>query len=482
MRFGLALFILVFLAFPFLTLLYYVGQGELRFHSELLQVFAFTTWQAFLSAVGASIIGGWSALGLLRLHAQGEMKRLRILEFIVLLPNAIPVLVLILASLKVFPQLRGLVGIVWVHALLNAGLIGVGLCRLIVGKMAGMSELAWIEGASRFQFVVRGVLPYLKGDLLLLFLSVFSLCFSSFAVPLILGGTQATTVEVLIYEKLRVEASLAQALGIAVLQMVFLIVMAWGLRHQETKLAPKEGCSPLLGSYFGLSMAFIPALVILLGLVEGLLRILSNPSEVAAVLPSFKESLGGSIYVGLLTGFLTLSVLLMLAYLKPTGSLRKLLVGYVAPSSVLTGFALYIFWPGTGIVSLTKIAFGITLVSVPAFYRLQWDALVSSLSGQVVVAKTLGASEWQIFDRVILPQVWKQGCFLAGLVAFWAWGDFSISTVIAERSLTLAMHVQQLMESYRLEVATGLVWLLLIGGALSFMFFWGLGHVFSEES
>ncbi len=482
MKKELTLFILLTLAFPFVTILLYAGHGELHLNRDVFTVFAFTAWQAFLSALGSMIFGVLSASGLLYLHTSRAHQRFHLLQVLMLLPNAIPVLMLILSCLKLFPETRGLAGIVWIHVLLNSGLVALAFFRLVSGKMSGMSELAWIEGASRRNFIFKAVIPYLGGDLSLIFLSIFALCFTSFGVPLIVGGSHATTVEVLIYEQLRLSNSFGSAWGLAVLQMLFIFALSSFFRFQETRLAPREFVAPLLSSKACVTLALLPPLIVVFGLLDGFregFRHLRGLTDLLQLLP---ELLAGSMLVGFGVGLFTLMFLITLVYIGPDGWLRMVLLGYVAPSSVLTGFALLILFHGTGALSLLKISIGVTLVSIPTFYRLQWDAVITSMQGQVDVARTLGADELLIFDRILLPQVWQPACFLSGIAAFWAWGDFSISTVIAERSLTVALLVEQLMQSYRFDVATVLVWLLLFGGGVTFLIFWGLGHVISEES
>ena len=77
------------------------------------------------------------------------------------------------------------------------------------------------------------------------------------------------------------------------------------------------------------------------------------------------------------------------------------------------------------------------MLSVPGFYRLHWDQLLNGISEQRRVAITLGASAWEIFREIALPQVFSACMFAAGVASVWAWGDFAFSNVIGERSLTL---------------------------------------------
>jgi thiamine transport system permease protein len=148
----------------------------------------------------------------------------------------------------------------------------------------------------------------------------------------------------------------------------------------------------------------------------------------------------------------------------------------------VTGFAMLIAWRALGFATYAKIVFALTLIAVPSFYRLYWDSALASLRSQRAVALTLGASESLTFWKIVLPQVMKPVCFIAGLSSLWAWGDFALSRTIAERDVTLGMMIQSLMSSYRFEIATFLVWILLFGGAVTFFIFEGAGRVFGQKS
>ena len=186
--------------------------------------------------------------------------------------------------------------------------------------------------------------------------------------------------------------------------------------------------------------------------------------------------------MGLGTGICTVLLLSLLAYVSPRGLARRILLGYAAPSAVLMGFAILFFWRATGLASYLKIILGLSLAAVPAFYRLQWDSILTSLEGQRIVARSLGAGELLTFRRVIWPQVAPSAFRIAGLASVWAWGDFSLSSVVAERTLTLAMVAQELMGSYRLDAATALVWVILAGAGLSYFFFSGVGRVLGSSA
>lgn len=484
--------VIALLLFPFIVLMAYSASWKLRFSEELMEVAAFTFIQAALSAVfslGFGILGSFGLLWFANrpvssgLMSHNRGKLLSLLEALVLLPNLTPVLLLLLAVMKFFPYATGIVGITLTHTLLNAGLISVSFFHLLQEKVAGMAELAWVEGAKGTKFFFRGVLPFLKPEIGLLFLFVFALCFTSFAVPLVIGGTQATTIEVLIYQKIRISGDWGEAIGLASLQMLAVFLLSWVLRRDPaTSLEKRPHAVPLLNWKWGLGFALFSPAVLLIGLVSDLTLGLNRVLNLPVLLDELPKLVVGSFLVGIGSGGSVMLFLLLLAYLNPQDWMRRLLLGYVAPSSVLIGFALLVLYPATGWITYLKIIVGLTLISVPSFYRLRWDALLQSLAGQRQVALTLGADNALIFARVVFPQVLKPACFIGGVSSLWAWGDFALSAVVAERTLTVAMLIQSLMASYRLDAATFLIWIVIIGGGLTFALFQGVGIVFGAKS
>jgi thiamine transport system permease protein len=468
---------------PFLILLAHFPIRDLHFGAEVPGVFLFTFLQAAASAVVSLGIGLCGAMGLLA--AQNRLKPFvyRAFEGVVILPAVVPSLFLIFAVLEFLPQMNGALRIVITHALLNSGLAAVVIARLLLQKIGGMAELASVEGSSRWKFYRVGVWPLIKRDLLFMGLFVFTFSFTSFAIPLVLGGSRATTVEVLIYERLRIYSDWSQALALAILQMLFIFILSWFLRKSEVpKVESRHINSRLLGWMPGLFLIFVSPLILFTGLfgevVIAWVRLRGN-GEILADLPNW---IGGSALIAFATGFICAFLLLLLAYLIPRRWFRRMLSGYAAPSAVLTGFALLLIWPSGGACSYVKIIFGLSLISLPALYRLSFANLLSSLDSQIVMAQTLGASAGQIFSQVTCPQVIRQAFWLAGLASFWAWGDFALSGIVAEKPLTLAMTVKALMDSYRLDMANGFLWLILLGGTLSWLFFVGVGRVLSQKS
>jgi thiamine transport system permease protein len=435
-------------------------------------IILFTLKQAFISTLASLLYGFVGALGLLSFR-----KNKSLFEGFILVPHIAPVLFIIVSFVNFFPGVRGLVGIISLHTILNSGLVAVIFSRVLAQKAAGWSELAYVEGASGWLFFRRGLWPLFLQDLMFIGLFVFILSFSSFTVPLMIGGSRATTLEVLIYENIRAYSSWPQAVSLAFLQAIFILSLSFFIKQAPFTASSNSKKFYLLKWRPGLILMALPTFLILSGLLKDLPEAVEDFKNDPKLLSELLPLISNSLFVALLTGLLTLFFLFFLAISRQLALLRRFFLGYSAPSAVLTGFALLIVWRATGFATLIKISLGVTFLAVPAMYRLRWSQALQDLHGQIQTAQTLGASRLLIAQRLLVPQLWQEGCRLAALASVWAWGDFALSRVVAEAPVTVALQTQSLMDSYRLVDATLFVWILMFGALMTYILFEGLGHV-----
>ncbi len=114
--------------------------------------------------------------------------------------------------------------------------------------------------------------------------------------------------------------------------------------------------------------------------------------------------------------------------LPPTvvGYLLLLLLGHSSPLGreiQNLGFNVLFSWPATVIAA--------TVVAFPLMYLSTRGALEQVNPGYMQVARTLGASEWSVFWRVLLPLAWP-GVLAGTVLAFArALGEFGATLMIA---------------------------------------------------
>lgn len=475
--------LVLFLFFPFLFLVWRFPHGLKLDAGEFWWAFLNSFWQAFGSASFSLLLGLWGGLGLICFSGRLKRHWRILLEIFLLLPNFLPPLFVLLAVLNlVDPFPMGLPGMILVHTVMNWGLVAVLSARLIESRIGAMAELAWVEGASFRRFFKDAFWPLLWRDLGYLWLFVFVICFSSFAVPLVVGGGRGTTLEVLIYEKIRFSTNWSEAVVIASLQSLFLFALSWIVTLGRSVPSTEARNLSLLRMPSGVVMSILMSALLLLGYFQGFPQGFSQIAYFFDLKREIGNALMGSLSVGLLTGLLSFFFLVTAATLLPSAWFSRILSGYVAPSSALAGFAFLTLGPNGGLWPLLKIPLALTLIFLPGLWRMGWQSLVENLQNQKSVAESLGASELAIWKDILLPQLAPAVSTLSGIAAVWACGDFAISKIVASRDVTLGMMTETLISSgYRLGLATLLSAGLLMVSLICFFAMKGLGYVLGRK-
>lgn len=373
----------------------------------------------------------------------------------------------------------GVGAVIAAHVLLNSGLVAIALDRLVQSKLGGMAEVCWVMGASPAMFWRRVAWPYLRADLACLYLFVFSLCFTSFSLPLLLSGQRASTLEVVIYDFIRVEGRWDKAVLLAALQAGVLLAMAWLIPQPFWPPRPSRQNLSYLSWRRGRWLAILPAAILFAGWVSG---------AVAGALSDWDSELVWSLWpaafttiiISLAVGLLHLIIFLLIAFVSPHAKLRRFLNGYLSPSPVITGFALLLV-PGEGeIWSLLKTVLALTMISVPLLYRWIVHSALAGVSGQIGMARTLGASWSNILFEIVWPQVSAPLMRASGLAALWASGDFALTGILAGGVLTLPLVMEDLIGNYRMELAQVLMIPLVAIGLGTYYLFVKMGRYVSR--
>lgn len=474
--------LILYLLFPFLFLLIEFRFQEWPDGGELWWAFKNSFLQALGSAFFSVLLGLWAALGLVGFPRHQNSFRRGFLEVLCLAPNFLPSLFVLLATLNLLdPFPMGIAGIVVIHTLINLGLVAVLLARAIESRLGGLTEQAYVQGSSKFYFLTKIFFPILKKDIFLIGLFVFIICFGSFSVPLIVGGGRGTTLEVLIYEKIRLSSHWGEAVLIALLQSVFIFLVSLFSAKRSPEMPEYQANFRLIRSVTGPFVVLLTAGFILWGYGQGVLEGLSQLSFFYEIQSAVVEALGGTLLIGISVGGLSFFLLMLIAWIGSDPLLNGILRGYMAPSTALTCFSILLLGPNDGAWPFLKIPLAFMLISLASLYRLGWESRLESLRGQVAIAKTLGASRGLIFKSILLPQISAGAGLLSGLAAAWATGDFAVSRILAQRDLSLAMMTQNLMSGYRLSQSTVLSLLVMLCGLICFfIFFWG-GRVLSRK-
>jgi thiamine transport system permease protein len=502
-RIGLILSVIILAAIlaDYATLLWGAGASDLRTlagDTYLRRVIGFTVLQATLSA-SLALAAAIPAARALSRQSHFPGRRL-ILQFCAL-PMVIPSVAAIFGIVAVFgrsgylgdlagalgsgwkPTIYGLTGILIAHVFFNMPLA----IRLLLPAWATVPPETWRLSA-QLGMTSRQVFhliefPLLRQYVPAAFSFIFILCFLSFAVVLTLGGgPRATTLEVAIYQALRMDFDLTRGGALALLQSLFclvLVAIAWatgrrldfgrgdrlaGIRFDGT------GGSARLRDFLTILLAIgFVALPVAALLFDGLRGLLFARTD----WPALARAAGITLALGIPSGILATLFGYPIAVAPNRFAGRRLpmlLIGIaglsgivVSPMAIGVGITLW----ASGRVDLYAIApFGVigmnALLTLPFAVGVLRPAIARAFAQYDRLCAGLGLTGWNRF-RVVDGPVTRRAIGLAcGLASAAAMGDLTAIALFGNQSLTnLTLMLYNQIAAYRLESAAGTALVLL---------------------
>ncbi|MCP5037221.1 MAG: thiamine/thiamine pyrophosphate ABC transporter permease ThiP [Rhodobacteraceae bacterium] len=457
----------------------------------------FTLLQASLSAM----ISVGLAVPVARALSRRSFPFRHLLIILMGAPFVLPVMVAVLGLLAVFGRagmvnsaliwaglepvsIYGLQGVVLAHVFFNLPLA----TRLILQGWQDIPGERFRLAAS-LGFSTRDVgrlleRPMLRTVLPGALLVVFLVCLTSFAVALTMGGgPRATTIELAIYQAVRLDFDLGKAAYLALVQM--------GLGLTAAMLALRFG---LPGAGFGAGLDHIArrweaeqpvlrvidtALIILaaLFLIIPLSMVVWNGLPGIAALPTpvwvaALRSLGVALAATAISLILAISIaaLSVLNKLQVVGSLGML---GIAASPLVIGTGLFIVihpLADPALFALPVTAMVNALMALPFVLRILLPALTTTEADFGRLADGLGVDGFARLRLLWLPRLRRPLGFGAGLTAALSMGDLGVVALFAAPDqATLPLQLYRLMGAYRMQDAAAAGLLLL---CLSLALFW----------
>lgn len=497
--------ILLITALAFYGLIGFDGarlQAELLTDAYILQILSFSLEQAGLSALLSVAL----ALPIARaLHFMPQLVAKRAFLSLCLLSFVMPTLVLVtgLVSLlgrsglitPILPDgwnLYGLNGILIAHVYLNTPLA----VRVISQQMSHIPDTSWRLAQqlrfSRWQQFTHVEWPAIKPSLLMLLGFIFVLCFNSFAVVLALGGGPgSTTLEVAIYQALKYDFNLSEALTLAWLQftlagLIFALIARMGKLNWLSADTGRQRWQPSLGKQSQRlhgTLYYLSWCALLLPLLA-LLPTVSEASLSKIDLPGLMQSAGFSLLLGFAAAILAMLLAWLLLIPIRRASLnrhenQRILFQWlathtlVAPAMVLSTGLYILLLPRIdldrwGIFWLILINSVLLLPFVIAQLKprlLQFDQQYGRLSANLRLSPS---EQFKVIWPFIRP-VTKGSFALALLLAL---GDVAVFSIFGDNSYTtLPWLIYGYAGSYRMaEAALASLLLLVICALLVFMF------------
>jgi thiamine transport system permease protein len=501
--------LLAFAFILFLTL--YISQEEMLFSALDDRVYAllkFTLYQAFLSTLLSLLVGlllSWSLVH--NPNFRGRSLLIALFSSSLVLPTLIVVFGLIgifgrngyinQTSLFLFDTsfgsyLYGLTGILLAHVYFNASFASRALLHSFESIPKEKYKLARSLNFSVWQRFLYVEYPALRSTLLSLGSTIFLLCFTSFAIVLLLGGNPSyNTLEVAIYEAVRLEFDIALALKLALIQLgisALLVILSSNFRTNITNLKTIERQlfykESLVVNLFQWSVIILFTLFFLLPLVviavDGIGADFSHIFGQELFIRSFVTS----ITLATVSAFLTVILTLLLSNTRrnftlntrlgnrPVSKFFHLLVSfsgnlYLAIPSLVLGlgfFLMYQKFEGSEILwSTAALLTANVLMSLPFALAVITPLMQKTAQRYDKVSFSLGLSPIQRWFYVEYPYISSSLGYVFALAFCFSLGDLGIIALFGSDTFsTLPWYLYQLMGSYRTTDAAGVALILLL--------------------
>ena len=471
-------FILAAVAFGFLPLLWLgYTNGFSGFDAYLPRVVSFTLKQAFLSTLLSLAIALPAALALARHEFPGRDALLKLFS----VPLALPAIVAILGILGVYGNNGALGGIVPVY-----GLSGILLAHVFFNMpLASRLMLTRLEAVPAESFRLAAQLGFTNADVFRLIewpqlgpaitgiaSLIFLLCTASFAVVLILGGgPQATTLEVAIYQSLRLDFDPARAsiLSLAQLMTCGILVIIAGQFAREVQVFPRtlarvkrfhaQSITTKLCDFTAIALATLIVLPPLINVIAtGITKIQFDASLLRATLTS------------LTIGTCSASISLVLGWvLTDTAAKRRnrtlraaitlaCLAALIMPPAVLATGWFVALSPIADVNHYAMLLVIIlnSLMALPFVWSPLYPAIIETSQRHDRLCASLGLSgfaRWHLIDLPTLRKPLALAFLMAVIVSL---GDLSaISLFGSDNLVTLPALIMKQMGHYRMDAAAG---------------------------
>ena len=457
----------------------------------------FTISQAVVSA-GLSLL---LAIPIARALARRRFRGRAVLITLLGAPFILPVIVAVMGLLAIFGRagvlndvlaaigferisIYGYTGVVLAHLFFNLPL---AVRLLLQGWLSIPAERFRLAaslgfGSSEVQrFLERPMLRALAPGV---FVTIFLICLTSFAVALTLGGgPRATTVELAIYQAFRFDFDLGRAARLATIQLV--------LCATATLLAARLTVPSGFGSGLDRAVArwdadsrwlklqdvvglILASLFLLLPLLAVIVRGLPNMADLPLqVWQASLRSLAVSLAATVLALVLALPLALSIARSAWARVIETIGMLPLATSALVMGTGLFLILrsvanPAT--LALPTTVLVNAAMALPFCLRALIPTAREVQAEYGRLAESLGLTGFARLRLLTLPRLRRPLGFAAGLTAAFSMGDLGVIALFADPDrATLPLQLYRLMGAYRMDDAAGAAVLLL---ALSLVLFW----------
>jgi thiamine transport system permease protein len=454
--------------------IYAAGEGgNIKLDSYVWSTLRFTLLQAALS----TLISVVAAIPVSRALARRDFPGKHALLALFAVPLSLPVIVAVLGITQIYGNagwfggmfnIYGLTGILIAHVFFNMPLatrILYDAHQSIPAEMHRLAAQLNLQGMSFFRSVEW---PFLKPAITSATALVFLLCAASFIIVLTLGGgPSASTLEVAIYQSLRLDFDLSRAISLALVQVILctLLVAMVGNAHINLTIAPLrlqsqryDGKSPtaLMSDFASIAIAAILV-------IPPLAAIITSGVAGFQMSPLLPIALATSLALGLTAAVVTTIFAWAMARSGSRAASIVTLAGLIVPPAVIaTGWFIALKnWNGGAAQALTMIIALNSLMALPFAASVLRPAIIRHAAMHDKLCDQLKLQGWKRFRIVDFPAL-KRPLMQAMLMAFvLSLGDLTAVTLLGTQGIiTLPSLISQQMGNYRSAAAGGTALLL----------------------
>lgn len=459
-----------------------------------------------ISVITCAIVGVTMAFLMERYEFPGR----KILSVLILVPMALPPLVGVLSFTFLYGEsgiipralqalfhleevpfsLKGILGVIVVHTFTMYTYFYLPAAAAIKGLDPSLEEAATSLGAGRFRIWTKVILPMLTPSLVASSLLVFMIAMASYTAPLMFGVERTMTMQIYLSRTNgNLDMAATQSTILSIVSISFLILMKWyqgrrnfqnqskGISVHRTELrTPFKKYLSMVLSFIGVIILMLPILVIVLisFSVDGNWRTQIIPTEYTiqhyidlftdnrtwrpiwnSLQMSFVATVGNIIF-GVAAAYAMvrlkfkgkqlLDILIMVPWALPGTVVAVNLIAAFSEPSVFSFNQVLIgtFW-------ILPLAYFVR--HLPLVFRSTSASLMQMDESVEEAARSLGASWWYTFRRVVVPMVFS-GIIAGTLLALvQGIGEFVASILIYSTS-TMPLSVAIFQKMYAFQFGT----------------------------
>ena len=475
---------------------------------RIVSLLEFTLFQAFLSTVFSLILGvllAWS------LSYKNSFKGREILIALLSSSLVLPTLIVVFGLIGILGQngwlnraliflfdfslggyVYGLKGILIAHVYLNASFIARGVLHSFESIPLERYKLAKSLGFSTLKRFLLVEFPAIKESLKSMGATVFLLCFTSFAIVLTLGGSPAyNTLEVAIYEAVRLDFDIPFALKLALIQLLvttFLVLLSTNfkigssnIKEQKQKVSLKEPKEiEIFQTFVIVVFSFLFILPLLSIIIDGLGANFFKIFSDKVFIKSFFTSIG----IATISSFLSVVISLLISAAKRNFAIQtrlkrtkfrdfiNLLISfstniYLAIPSLILGLGFFLLGQTYGasqtIVALSALICANVLMSLPFAMSVIYPPMQKIAKRYDRLAFSLGLKGFKRFVFCEWYYIKPTISYVFALSFCLSFGDLGVIALFGNDDITtLPWYLYQLMGSYQSKDGAGVALVLLV--------------------